>query len=229
MNIRTDSFPNVNEIPRLLELQKKMGFEFIQSNGQRMFGPSPECKGSTPPKGSEVFVGKLPRDCFEDELVPFMEKVGKIYGTRLMMDFSGTNRGYAFVMYRNPQDATRAVKELNNTEIRIGRTVGVVKSVDNCRLFIGGVPKNKSKEEIIEAMSKLVDGIKSIILYNSLHDKTKNRGFAFIEFDSHRSAAMARRRLLYYKPKLWGYEVAVDWAEPELEVDETVMSKVTIF
>lgn len=70
--------------------------------------------------GSEVFVGKLPRNCYEPELVPVFEKAGKIYELRLMMDFSGTNRGYCFVHYFEPEEADRAVRELNNYEIRRG-------------------------------------------------------------------------------------------------------------
>ena len=66
--------------------------------------------GQTPSKGCEVFVGKIPRDLYEDELVPVFEKIGKIYELRLMMDFSGSNRGYAFVMYTSTSDARRAVK-----------------------------------------------------------------------------------------------------------------------
>ena len=57
-----------------------------------------------------MFVGKIPRDLYEDELVPVFEKIGKIYELRLMMDFSGSNRGYAFVMYTSTSDARRAVK-----------------------------------------------------------------------------------------------------------------------
>ena len=30
---------------------------------------------------------------------------------------------------------------LNNFEIRKGRTLGICMSVDNCRLFVGGIPK----------------------------------------------------------------------------------------
>jgi len=65
------------------------------------------------------------------------------------------------------------------------------------------------------------------IVYPSITDKTKNRGFAFVEFESHRAAAMARRKLLPGRIQLWGQTVAVDWAEPELDVDDDVMSKVS--
>lgn len=37
---------------------------------------------------------------------------------RMMMDFNGNNRGYAFVTFTNRQDARNAIKQLNNYEIR---------------------------------------------------------------------------------------------------------------
>ena len=100
-------------------------------------------------------MGKIPRDCYEDELVPVFEKIGPIYEVRLMMDFSGSNRGYCFVMYTNRQDAKKAVSKLNNFEIRKGRFLGVCTSVDNCRLFVGGIPKNKQRDEILCEMQKV--------------------------------------------------------------------------
>ena len=71
-----------------------------------------------------------------------------IYELRLMMDFSGSNRGYFFVRYTNREDAKRAVRTLNNYEIRPGKQLGVIQSVDNRKLWISGIPKNKTAEEI---------------------------------------------------------------------------------
>jgi len=48
-------------------------------------------------------------------------KAGRIYEMRLMMDFSGSNRGYCFVQYYTPQEAERAVMMLNHFEIRRGK------------------------------------------------------------------------------------------------------------
>jgi len=83
-----------------------------------------------------------------------------------------------------------------------------------------------TSQEVFDEMKTVVEGVVDAILYPSITDKTKNRGFAFIEFESHRAAAMARRKLLPGRIQLWGQPVAVDWAEPEQEVDEDVMSKV---
>ena len=57
-------------------------------------------------------------------------------------------------------------------------------------------------------------------------DKSKNRGFAFIEYESHRTAALARKKGAPGKLELWGQLVILDWAEPEPLVDSEVMEKV---
>ncbi|XP_041130935.1 RNA-binding protein 47-like isoform X5 [Polyodon spathula] len=212
----------------LLALMQHSGYGMIQENGQRKYGPPPGWEGPSPPRGCEVFVGKIPRDVYEDELVPAFETVGRIYEMRLMMDFDGKNRGYAFVMYTKKHEAKRAVRELNNYEIRPGRLLGVCCSVDNCRLFIGGIPKMRKREEILEEISKVTEGVLDVIVYASAADKMKNRGFAFVEYESHRAAAMARRKLMPGRIQLWGHQIAVDWAEPEIDVDEDVMETVKI-
>ncbi|CAH8856558.1 unnamed protein product [Trichobilharzia szidati] len=212
----------------LVTLSEKTSYPILQENGQRRYGPPPNWIGPQPPRGCEVFIGKIPRDCFEDELVPIFELVGKIYMFRLMMDFSGCNRGYGFCIYTNREDTKRAVAELDCYEIRKGKMLGVCFSIDNCRLFVGGIPKSKTKEEIMLEMLKVTEGVKDVIVYPSVADKTKNRGFAFVEYENHKAAAMARRKLIPGRIHLWGHQIAVDWAEPEREVDENIMSKVRI-
>ncbi|CAF2154305.1 unnamed protein product [Rotaria magnacalcarata] len=217
-----------NEI--ITSINPDNGYPVRQENGQRKTGPPPDWPTTRQPpgRGCEVFVGKLPRDCFESELFPLFERCGPIYEMRLMMDFSGCNRGYAFVTYTNRDDAKRCVKELNNYEMRSNHLIGVCQSVDNCRLFVGGIPKTKKREEILEEMCKVTEGVVDVIVYPSANDKTKNRGFAFVEYESHRSAAMARRKLLPGNIQLWGQQIAVDWAEPENQVDEDIMANVRV-
>lgn len=56
-------------------------------------------------------MGKIPRDLFEDELVPLFEKAGPIWDLRLMMEpLSGLNRGYAFITFCTKEAAQEAVK-----------------------------------------------------------------------------------------------------------------------
>ncbi|EUB63626.1 APOBEC1 complementation factor [Echinococcus granulosus] len=212
----------------LVRLIERTRYPIMQENGQRRYGPPPDWTGPAPARGCEIFIGKIPRDCFEDELVPVFESVGKVYMFRLMMDFSGCNRGYGFCIYTNREDTRKAVQKLDAYEIRKSKALGVCFSVDNCRLFVGGIPKTKTKEEIFYEMAKVTEGVRDVIVYPSVVDKTRNRGFAFVEYENHKAAAMARRKLIPGRIYLWGHQVAVDWAEPEREVDEDVMSKVRI-
>ena len=145
------------EVPPITRLMQRTGYPIVQQNGQRRYGPPPNWKESVPPRGCEVFVGKIPRDCFEDELVPVLEQAGTIYEMRLMVDFSGFNRGYAFVVYGSQSDARNCVRLFNNYEIRKGRLLGVCMSIDNCRLFIGGIPKRVVKEDILDEINKVCD------------------------------------------------------------------------
>ena len=94
------------------------------------------------------------------------------------------------------EEATRATKELDNYELRPGKKIGVIKSVDNRKLWISGLPKNRSADEIREEMSKLTDGVTNVCIYNSYTDKNKTRGYAFVEYLTHRHAALARRKLV---------------------------------
>ncbi|XP_054000316.1 APOBEC1 complementation factor-like [Hylaeus anthracinus] len=215
---------------RLLEMLQRTKYELVQENGQRRLTAPEIIRGEKQrTKGAEIFLGRLPRNCYEDELMPILEQVGRLIELRLMLDFSGSTRGYAFALFENSKIARRACAKLNGYEIRPGHRIGVVKSVDNCRLFFGGVPKNKSKEEFFEELNKILDGIVDIYLYPSAHDKTLNRGFIFVEFKDHRAAAMARRKLIPGKIMLWDHEIAVDWADPEPgdPIDEEIMETVT--
>ena len=207
-------------------LAKRPTYNIVQINGQRLYRPENDDNLKEPKKGSEVFIGALPRDCYEDELVPVFETIGTIRRLRLMMDFSGTNRGYAYVLYSDPSIAKEAAERLDGHELRPNRSIGVTVSYDKRRLFIGGIPKNKKKKDVLKEMKKVTDGVKDVILYMSVYNY-KNRGFCFVDYESHHDAAMARRRMGdgYV---LWGkYEVRVDWANPEPEVGDEIMSKVS--
>ncbi|KAL1768702.1 dead end protein-like 1 [Sigmodon hispidus] len=69
---------------------RETGIRLVQVNGQRKYGgPPPGWVGSPPPSGSEVFIGRLPQDVYEHQLIPLFQRVGRLYEFRLMMTFSG--------------------------------------------------------------------------------------------------------------------------------------------
>lgn len=70
------------------------------------------------------------------------------------------------------------------------------------------------------------EGLTDVILYHQPDDKKKNRGFCFLEYEDHKTAAQARRRLMSGKVKVWGNVVTVEWADPIEDPDPEVMAKV---
>ncbi|CAG2103906.1 unnamed protein product [Medioppia subpectinata] len=231
--------PEVSQ--RLQDLVNTTGYEITQRCGQRFYGPPPNWSDTDrPERGCEVFVGRLPRDLFEDELVPVMSSVAPIYQLRLIMDFSGTNKGFAFVTYTRRWAAIQAIRQLNNYEIRPNHRIGVTQSLDNCRLFLGNLPLNKTRQEVEEEISSKTKGVVNVIVYynsyesipngsNGCDGQPKTRGFAFVEYESHRAAAMARKCLLpgskSGKVSLFGVQVTLDWAIPEQRADKQLMDR----
>ncbi|XP_043064878.1 heterogeneous nuclear ribonucleoprotein R isoform X1 [Drosophila ficusphila] len=219
--------PDEDKIKKILE---RTGYTLDVTTGQRKYGgPPPDWEGNTPGNGCEVFCGKIPKDMYEDELIPLFEKCGTIWDLRLMMDpMTGTNRGYAFVTFTNREAAVNAVRQLNDFEIRKGKKIGVTISFNNHRLFVGNIPKNRDRDELIEEFSKHAPGLYEVIIYSSPDDKKKNRGFCFLEYESHKAASLAKRRLGTGRIKVWGCDIIVDWADPQEEPDEQTMSKVKV-
>lgn len=73
------------------------------------------------------------------------------------------------------------------------------------------------------------EGLNDVILYLQPVDKKKNRGFCFLEYEDHKTAAQARRRLMSGKVKVWGNLVTVEWADPLEDPDPEVMAKVRVW
>uniref|UniRef100_A0A2K6KE86 Heteroous nuclear ribonucleoprotein R n=1 Tax=Rhinopithecus bieti TaxID=61621 RepID=A0A2K6KE86_RHIBE len=164
----------------------------------------------------QVFVGKIPRDLYEDELVPLFEKAGPIWDLRLMMDpLSGQNRGYAFITFCGKEAAQEAVKLVCDNYPLSSKSL--FEEINfNSKMFVVNI--------ILIPSVGLVD----VILYHQPDDKKKNRGFCFLEYEDHKSAAQARRRLMSGKVKVWGNVVTVEWADPVEEPDPEVMAKVKV-
>uniref|UniRef100_A0AAY5F3N6 RRM domain-containing protein n=1 Tax=Electrophorus electricus TaxID=8005 RepID=A0AAY5F3N6_ELEEL len=86
-----------------------------QVNGQRKYGGPPTgWIGPAPGPGCEVFICCIPRDMFEDCLIPLFQIVAPLYEFRLMMNISGQNRGFAYAKYGRTMDAEAAIRSSHN-------------------------------------------------------------------------------------------------------------------
>lgn len=184
----------------------------IEEGGVRQIGPPPGFIGNKPPKECELFIGKLPIDICESELIPLCEQFGKIYELRLIMKNIGESKGYAFIRYIKADDAMKALKHLDGFQLRSGVHVAVCKSSDNRRLFISGIPEGKSEEEIMVEISKYTDGVCEITLIDFFPDHV------FISYNSAQAAILAKNSLT--GQKLFNVKVKVKLANPEIEFND---------
>ncbi|XP_063725846.1 heterogeneous nuclear ribonucleoprotein Q-like isoform X2 [Symsagittifera roscoffensis] len=201
---------------------------------RRYGGPPPDWTGPKPTQGVEVFLGKLPEDLYEDELIPLMEKCGKIYELRVIVDKEGYNRGFGFVTFCDKESAKNAVNTYANYRIR-GRKIVCNLNVQFTKLYVGGIPKDKTREQIFSAFSQEVEKLTDVVIQepddvSSLNGQ--NRGFCFLEFDCYFDAAAARRKLMSQRSSIAAWDnyrkFKVDWAIPLDNPDEAVANRSTV-
>ncbi|CAD1475401.1 unnamed protein product, partial [Heterotrigona itama] len=199
---------------KLLKFLTDNQLTLTQVNGQRKLGPPPGWTGPPPGPKCEIFVGSIPRNYYEPDIVHIFGTVGTIYELRLMMEFSGTNRGYCFIMYTTEEEAARAVKELHHYEIYPGKRLGVVPSANNCRLCINRLPRNLDSKSIIKRIYEMTDDVDKVAVYRNSNGCLC---YVLVSYKTHRSAAMARKILVPESMSLFkNCEVNIEWANANM-------------
>ncbi|XP_039305794.1 heterogeneous nuclear ribonucleoprotein R isoform X9 [Solenopsis invicta] len=178
----TPKAPDEDKIKLILE---RTGYPLDVTTGQRKYGgPPPNWEGPTPGTGCEVFCGKIPKDMYEDELIPLFEKCGKIWDLRLMMDpMSGSNRGYAFITFTNREAAQQAVRE-----VRV--------------LYVRNLTQDCSEEKLKESFEQ----------YGKIERVKKIKDYAFIHFEDRDNAVKAMNEL--NGKEMGGSHIEVSLAKP---------------
>ncbi len=72
-----------------------------------------------------IYVGQLPYNVKEDELMEIFSEFGEIANLNLIKDrFSGQSKGFGFIEMPNNSEADKAIKALNKTMLH-GREIKV--------------------------------------------------------------------------------------------------------
>ena len=93
--------------------------------------------------------------------MPLFLSAGRLYQMRMMVEFSGANRGYCYVKYSNPTEAREARVKLNSLQVRPGVWLACNKSVDNKKISVRTVPplqQGITDQEILLEMKQFVQG-----------------------------------------------------------------------
>ncbi|NXS56074.1 DND1 protein, partial [Brachypteracias leptosomus] len=211
----TNSINRANK-KALLAWAKETGIKLVQVNGQRRYGaPPPGWVGHPPPPGTEVFIGKLPQDVYEDVLIPLFQSVGRLYEFRLMMTFSGLNRGFAYAKYGDRRGAREAIAALHNYQVKEGWPIVVCRSTEKCELSVDGLAASMGRQEMEDTLRRVTEGVLRVTLHASPCQQQAQ--LAVVRYSSHQAAAMAKKTLMEGNVELGGLEMRVDWLKPDLK------------
>ncbi|GFU04687.1 APOBEC1 complementation factor [Nephila pilipes] len=198
----------------LQALAMKNGYNISLKNRLRKYGPPVGWTGPRPSRGSKILIANLPKNTFEPELVQLCKRFGKIFELYLMLNCRGESHGYCFVTFTYNLGALRAVKGLDKLEIRPHHPIEVCRSIDNCSLYIGGIPSDKNEDEITKEIRQFTTG---------LYKVTPSKGFV-LHYENRQSASAAKQAVTENSVK-FKREVIVDWAQPEMQVQDNHMKK----
>ncbi|XP_033971621.1 dead end protein 1 [Trematomus bernacchii] len=189
----------------LIETDTKLA----QVNGQRKYG-GPPAVWDLPPPGArcEVFISQIPRDTYEDVLIPLFGSVGPLWEFRLMMNFSGQNRGFAYAKYSSPDVVSDAVHLLNGHRLEAGLRLSVRRSTEKSHLCIGELPANTQPDQLLQVLRGMAEGVERI----SLKAGPGIVGVsAIVVFLSHYAASMAKKVLVEAFRKKFQFNISIKW------------------
>ncbi|CAI0398313.1 unnamed protein product [Linum tenue] len=166
-----------------------------------------------PPHGSEVYIGGIPHDTTQEELRGFCESVGDVHEVRMMKGKNLTDsKIFAFVTFTSVDLASKAIKELNNSEFK-GSKLKCSTSQAKHRLFLGNIPRSWGEEELRKAVTEVGPGVNAIQLVKDPRNISNNRGFGFLEYHNNACAEYSRQKMSDPKFKLGDNTPTVSWAD----------------
>ncbi|KAL1380487.1 hypothetical protein pipiens_014157 [Culex pipiens pipiens] len=169
------------------------GFHYatLQVNGQRFIGPPEHVP--EPSYRFELFVKNLPRHLFERELVPLFSSAGFVYQIRLLMCFTGLNRGIAYVRYTNEQDFQRAVTIFHELQLTPRFLLYACRSLNLSKLVMLDIDPAIDNFIIREVIREVCGGE---CVFFGIRNCKEGKKFVIIQFKCHYETALSRRKLI---------------------------------
>lgn len=248
MNMRTASFrchSNEDEMKAFfishgysLEITKNLRRIFTDTEDPSALSlSSPEKnqdnKTSTAFSSFQLYCGHIPCEVTERELFEAIQPHGRIHEMCIMMDATKRkHRGFAFIKFFNEADQQAVMTKIQGFEIRPGKQLKLNVYKANCSLYIANIPKSEDADNLRNEFGKHLDGITNVIVYRPVRTnyrlQEQNRGFCFLEFETHEAAWKAKRVIEMDPRKLFTNRIFVDWADTMDTPPDEIMQSVRI-
>ncbi|KAK3864308.1 hypothetical protein Pcinc_029994 [Petrolisthes cinctipes] len=137
---------------------------------------------------TNLIINYLPQTLTDQEFYKIFVVVGPIKNCRIMKDLkqTGYSFGFGFVEYQKPEDAAKAILQLNNLpvqhkRIKVSYARPPGEDIKETNLYIQNIPRSYTLDQLEELFS--VYG--QIVQKNLLKDKVTGlpRGVGFVRFD----------------------------------------------
>ena len=139
-------------------------------------------------KRNNIYVKEIPKKNFSDkELTELFSKFGKINSAIVLKDEKGESKGFGFVCFEKPEDAEKALKEMNGKKI--------FDDVEN-KLYVSfALKKAERKEELIKMKEKLFKESQKMTIYAKI-----------LQDEKIKTEEEFKNRIMDYLKKLMGEE-----------------------
>lgn len=156
--------------------------------------------GNDPAQKTNLIINYLPQNMTEEEIKSLFSRVGEVDSLKLVRDKTvlfadplnpgapkGQSLGYGFVNFRRAQDAEQAITVFNglrlqNKTIKVSYARPSSESIKGANLYVSGLPKTMTQEELEAIFAPYGTIITSRILTNA-GKETNTKGVGFIRFD----------------------------------------------
>ncbi|KAI0236652.1 ELAV-like protein 2 [Lamellibrachia satsuma] len=156
-------------------------------------------KGGEPDSKTNLIINYLPQTMTQDDIRSLFTSIGELESCKLIRDkTTGQSLGFGFVNYKRTEDAEKAINSLNglrlqNKTIKVSVARPSSESIKGANLYISGLPKNITQQDIENMFAPCGNIITSRILSDSQTGISK--GVGFIRFDQRHEAERAIKQL----------------------------------
>jgi len=160
---------------------------------------------------TNLIVNYLPQNMTQEEIRSLFSSIGELESCKLIRDKvtgggpgllgaqgTGQSLGYGFVNYIRPDDAERAISQLNglrlqNKTIKVSYARPSSEAIKGANLYVSGLPKSMTQQDLESMFRTFGSIITSRILCDNITGLSK--GVGFIRFDQRMEADRAIQKL----------------------------------
>ncbi|KAK1627159.1 hypothetical protein QYE76_001474 [Lolium multiflorum] len=146
-------------------------------------------------KDLEIFVGRLPKGCTEEDITVVFSQFGEIVSTIIVPAAKKKNNRNAFVRYMSTEAAQKALTEFKDGVEVTGEKVKVSASRVKNTLYLKNICKSWTKEQVLLSLKSIGIEEFEMTLPDDPDTGGRNRGISFLKFAAPDSTESALRKL----------------------------------